>query len=275
LPSGSKESSFKTLNQNPVEILYKSRAIVIQENNQRYLVVSDLHIGFEEKFRIAGISIQSKIDRLALELEQLIEQYKICNLLINGDVKSGTDRITRYEWENVPKFFERMMKCCHVSVVPGNHDGGLHHLLPPEVTIHDPNGVMVSNILILHGHTSPLAKFRACEKLIMGHVHPIFQRRGSPLSGQPVWIFLRTTRKDIFKESLPAIDPNEPSRDLEIILMPSFNLDLVVAGFAIDTAKQERKIAPVLRYLKNIREALITTLDGDLIGDASMLEDVI
>ena len=258
-----------------LEILHKNRAIILIERNRRHLIVSDLHIGFEEKFRAAGISIQPRIDKLSAELEELVKSHEITNLLINGDVKSGTDRITKYEWENVPKFFERMTNLCHVSVIPGNHDSGLQHLLPPTVTLLDSNGEMISDTLILHGHTRPLLKFQNCKGLIMGHVHPIFQRKGSPLSGQPVWALLRANRNEIFKGRLDSNDSSRETDDLEIILMPAFNLELVVAGFAVDTARQERKIAPVLRYLKNVPEALITTIDGDLIGDASLLANVL
>jgi uncharacterized protein len=265
---------FRTDN-NQIEILYKNRAIILKEQSNRHLIVSDLHIGFEEKFRAAGISIYSSIEKLSTELSELIEQHKITNLLVNGDVKSGTDRITRYEWENIPKFFDRMTNICHVSVIPGNHDGGIQHLVPSSVSLLDPNGIMISNILILHGHTRPLRKFQDCKNLIIGHVHPIFQRRGSPLSGQPVWVFLRGRRNDIFKERLVDSESSTEPEYLGIIVMPSFNLELVVAGFAVDAAKRERKAAPVLRYLKNVPEALITTLDGDLIGDASLLSNVL
>jgi uncharacterized protein len=237
------------------------------------LIVGDLHIGFEEKFRGSGISIEPRIDKMTDELSELIEKEKITDLLINGDVKSGTDRITRSEWENVPKFFERMTSLCRVSVIPGNHDGGLSHLTPPNVLLLDSNGALISDVLILHGHTRPLAKFQSCKQIIMGHVHPIFQMRGSPLSGQPVWVLLRVKRCSIFTDMLSSED--ETQSDLEVILMPSFNLELVVSGFAIDAARAERKIAPLLRDLKGVSEAMITTLDGDLIGDSSLLPNII
>jgi putative SbcD/Mre11-related phosphoesterase len=262
--------------QNRSEILYPKRAIILNEKGGRkHLIVSDLHIGFEEKFRAGGIAIRPSIEKITSELQALIEQHKITDLLINGDVKSGTDRITKYEWDNVPKFFEKMTGFCRVAVIPGNHDGGLQHLLPASVTLHDSNGITISNILILHGHTRPLAKFQNCKKMIMGHIHPIFQKRGSPLSGQPVWIFLRANRSEIFKNAIALDESLGTSPDLEIILMPSFNMDLVVAGFALDAARQERKIAPVLRDLKNVREAMISTIGGDLIGDASTLEYIL
>lgn len=266
-----------------IRILYKNRAIIVSDLRKRYLIVGDLHLGFEERFRGAGIAIESKIDKLVTELGDLIEREKVTDLVVNGDVKSGTDRITKSEWDNVPKFFEKMARLCQVSVVPGNHDGGLQHLIPEKVTLLDSNGVLISNILILHGHTRPLPKFeRACEQMIMGHLHPIFQRKGSPLSGQPVWVFLKVRRNFIFKESLPRQDETSGSEevggndDIRITLMPSFNLDLVVAGFAVDADRQERKIAPILRDIEgHILEAAVITLEGDLIGDTSLLTSIL
>ncbi len=259
---------------NAIRFLYHDRAIIIAETSKRYLVVGDLHIGFEEKFKTAGISLPPRIDKLTSELRQLITSHKITDLLINGDVKSGTDRITRFEWENVPKFFDSMASLCKVSVIPGNHDGGLSHLVPSEVEILDSNGILVSNTLIMHGHTRPLPKFRDCSLLVMGHVHPIFQKKGNPLSGQPVWVFMKVKRENVFGEALTQEDSRK-GEDLELVLMPSFNLDLIVAGFAADAARQERKIAPTLRSLKHVSEAMVTTLDGDLIGDASLLPNII
>lgn len=259
-----------------IQLLYKSRALIIAEQSRHYLVIGDLHIGFEEKFRVSGISIQPRLDKLIGELSELISEHKVTDLLVNGDVKSGTDEISKYEWENVPKFFEKMTNLCQVSVIPGNHDAGLQHLIPPDVNVLDSNGIMISKILILHGHTRPLPKFQDCEQLVMGHVHPIFQRRGSPLSGQPVWVFVRARRDQIFKGGLSHEDSISRNQDtLEIILMPAFNLELVVAGSAMDAARQERKIAPILRSLKSVSEAMIMTLDGDLIGDVSLLPNVL
>ncbi len=250
--------------------------MIIAEQSRHYLVIGDLHIGFEEKFRVSGISIQPRLDKLIGELSELISEHKVTDLLINGDVKSGIDRISKYEWENVPKFFEKMTNLCQVSVIPGNHDAGLQHLIPPDVNVLDSNGIMISKILILHGHTRPLPKFQDCEQLVMGHVHPIFQRRGSPLSGQPVWVFVRARGNQIFKGGLSHEDSISRNQDtLEIILMPAFNLELVVAGSAMDAARQERKIAPILRSLKSVSEAMIMTLDGDLIGDVSLLLNVL
>jgi putative SbcD/Mre11-related phosphoesterase len=274
--------------------LYKHRAIVLTSDSERkrYLVVSDLHIGFEEKFRGAGISIQPRIDKITTELLEIIAKERITHLIVNGDVKSGTDRITRSEWDNVPKFFDSMLSKCSVAVIPGNHDGGLQYLVPNKVELLDSNGAMISDTLILHGHTRPLAKFHDCRRVVMGHVHPIYMKKGSPLSGQPVWVFMKAPKKNIFRKRDVGVrsndgassaeeeedehdDNGEENDSVEVILMPSFNLELVVAGFALDAARQERRMAPLLRDLHRVPEAMVITLDGDLIGDASLIPQIL
>jgi len=261
------------------KILYPHRALILAEADgrensdlKRYLIVGDLHIGFEERFAGSGVSLNSNSNKMLSELIEIIKENRITDLIVNGDVKSGVDRILKSEWDNVPRFFTGLSEICRVSVVPGNHDGGLSYLLPNSVEVLDVNGVFLSDTLILHGHTRPLEKYSSeCRRIVMGHVHPIFQRRGSPLSGQPVWVMLRVHRKSLFRDSLSS----ESDPLVEVILMPSFNLDLVVAGYSAEAVKEERRVAPLVRELRMSTEAIITTLQGEILGDASILGAVL
>jgi len=78
-------------------------------------------------------------------------------------------------------------------------------------------------------------------------------------------------RKSLFRDSLAA----EPDSLVEVILMPSFNLDLVVAGYSAEAAREERRVAPMVRELRMSTEAIITTLQGEILGDASILNAVL
>lgn len=270
-----------------MNILHANRALTIDiesiqaerkdRHRRRYLLVSDLHIGFEEKFKRVGISIESNVNSMAEELEAVIQKNNVTNLLIDGDVKSSTDRISKSEWENIPRLFSRLSSKCEISVVPGNHDAGLNHLLPKEVELMDVNGIMLDQNLVMHGHTRPLPKFSDCKRLIIGHLHPIYQERGHPMSGQPVWVISRIQRKKIFENVLEVEDDQDGNLQslLEVIIMPSFNKDLVVAGFAGDAARQERRVAPILKELKTANDALVVTLNGEIIGDSSLLPRIL
>ena len=256
-----------------IKALFERRAVLLEQmefegKRGRGLVVSDLHIGFEEKFKSSGINIQSNVEKMQRELESLITENEISNLIIAGDVKSGTDRIFQSEWENVPRFLSALSKKCRVTVVSGNHDGGLSNLVPDSVQVIDSNGLAVGDTLIMHGHTRPLIKFKDCKRILMGHLHPIYQKKGSPLSGTPVWLFLKIEKKFLFKE---IIDDSL----MEVIVIPSFNADLTVTGYFNEEAKAERRLSPIVKELDNASEAMITTLNAEVIGDASLLPSVL
>ncbi len=257
-----------------IKTLYDKRAILLEPNskeNLRYLVITDLHIGFEEKFRGAGVRIESSVNEMVTDLESLIDEFGVTDLVVDGDVKSGIDRISESEWENVPKFFSKISKKCRVSVVPGNHDGGISNLLPENVVLEDINGLLVEDTLVLHGHTRPLLKFKDCKRLIIGHVHPIFQKKGSPLSGQPVWAFLKISKKSIFKGILDEdIDENSL---FEVVVMPSFNRELTSVGYHPED-HDEKKSSSLARELVSAADAVIVTLGGEVIGDKTIVPSI-
>jgi uncharacterized protein len=260
-----------------IKTLFEQRAVVLEPGPVEgeilppgpTLVISDLHIGFEEKFKSSGINIEPNINKMATELETIIDENHMDALIIAGDVKSGIDRIMQSEWENVPKFLNRIAKKCHVTIVPGNHDGGLQNLLPDSVQLADINGVVIEDTLIIHGHTRPLSKFKDCSRVLMGHVHPIFQKRGNPLSGSPVWAFVRVSKKALFQDIIGSDDEM-----VDVIVMPSFNSDLTVSGYFGQEISAERRQSPIVRELRLAPEAIITTLNAEVIGDAALLPSV-
>ncbi len=256
------------------QIIYDRRAALFENKtaseNNRYLVVTDIHIGFEQKFRASGVRIHSNVETMISELEYLIKETSATDLIINGDLKSGVDRILESEWENIPKFFTSVSKLCRVHIIPGNHDGGLVHLAPSNVMLEDINGMLLDDTLILHGHTRPLEKFSDCRRLIIGHVHPIFKKKGSPLSGQPLWAFLKIRKKLIFRGMLDT----SSEALLEVIVMPSFNLELSTAGYQPDF-EDDKSISSLARDLKQADEAAIITLGGEMIGDLASLANVL
>ncbi len=260
-----------------IKTLFEQRGVLLQPSPVEgeilppgpTLVISDLHIGFEEKFKSSGVNIETNIAKMAAELEAIIDQNRAEALVIAGDVKSGIDRITQSEWENVPKFLNRISKKCRITIVPGNHDGGLQNLVPDSVQVADINGIAIEDTLVIHGHTRPLAKFKDCNRVIMGHVHPIFQKRGNPLSGLPVWAFVRLSKKALLQEII-----GEEDSMVDVIVLPSFNSDLTVSGYFGEEINSERRQAPVVRELRTAPEAIITTLNAEVIGDASLLPSV-
>ena len=249
-----------------IRILHPHPALLIQHGNMKYLVITDLHIGFEEKLFSAGVKITMSVQKMLDELMSIVSEYKPDHLMILGDIKYSVNKISVAEWQLVPKFLEKISKKIKTTIVPGNHDAMLTPLLPQNVIMEDVKGVKLGKNILLHGHTNPIKEWRSPKRMIMGHTHPTYNMSGSPLSGRPVWLLLRA-KGNIFYPSM------ESDRVLEVMVIPSFNRELSTAGYS---AFHGKTISPLLRRMKDyVYEALITTLDGEIIGDAESVKHVI
>ncbi len=240
-----------------------SQPALVLEDTQRFLVVTDLHIGFEIGMISNDINVKPEniIEEIHLALDSLIKVEKPDNLILLGDIKSGIDSISKIEWQMVPMFFE-IGKKINTIVIPGNHDGNLSHLVPEYITMTGPSGLVIGDTLLTHGHVMPSENFSHVDKIVMGHLHPVYFQEGSVLDGQRLWVSIKTEKKNIFPSS---------RGDLEIIVMPSFNKYF----YATHKRYHKKSISPILERIKENHSAKIVTLDGSIIGDESILENII
>ena len=114
-------------------------------------------------------------------------------------------RITKNEWDEVPLFFRKIREKCDVILIPGNHDANIQRLIPENISMISSTGMVEENILLTHGHTMPSENFSHVDKIIMGHVHPVFFQEDSVMNGQRVWVTIKTEKESIF--------PNHSSSD--------------------------------------------------------------
>ena len=70
-----------------LEILLPHPALKLKTKNKKYLIVSDLHIGFEHRFNKDGFNITPSITKMLQTLTELVQLHKPDKLLILGDVK--------------------------------------------------------------------------------------------------------------------------------------------------------------------------------------------
>ncbi len=240
-----------------------SQPALVLEDTQRFLVVTDLHIGFEIGMISNDINVRPEgmVEEIHLSLEALIKSEKADNLILLGDIKSGIDSISKIEWQMVPMFFE-IGKKINTLVIPGNHDGNLAHLVPEYVTMTGPSGLVIGDTLLTHGHVMPSENFSHVDKIVMGHLHPVYFQEGSVLDGQRLWVSIKTDKRSIFPSS---------KGDLEIIIMPSFNKYF----YATHKRYHKKSISPILERVKDTQSAKIVTLDGSIIGDESILKNII
>ena len=241
-----------------------SKPVLILEGERKYLVVTDLHIGFENSMMSNQIFIgkNSTINESIQELSQIIDSEKPDSVILLGDIKSSIKNISRNEWDEVPLFFKKIREKCDIILIPGNHDSNIQKLVPNNISMISSTGMVEENILLTHGHTMPSENFSHVDKIIMGHVHPVFFQEGSILNGQRVWVSIKTEKENIF--------PNKTG-EIEITIIPSFNKYF----YATHRKQYKKSISPIINKIKEISKARIITLNGTIIGNESNIKQVI
>ena len=263
----------------------KEPALMLQVDSEKILVVSDLHIGYERTLADKGVKIPSLAPRLYEKLEQIIFKQHPDRVMVSGDIKHGTAKLLPHEWMDVPEFFEKLLSLgIPIEVVPGNHDGGLTHLLPREVVLHSPRGAITRSqekVLVTHGHTWPTPTGLSADLVVMGHNHfsVEFREASGVRAVEPVWVvahwntermaaeFLRSSgikyqgdARSAFQERF-GFEVGDPT----IIVVPAFNP--MLGGMKINRASKERYISPILQpAVVDMEQAEIYLLDHTYLG---------
>ncbi|MFB3047812.1 MAG: metallophosphoesterase [Nitrosopumilaceae archaeon] len=241
-----------------------SQPALMLEGKNRSLVITDLHIGFESSLFGNNIFVgkNTTIQETINGIEEILEKTKADSLILLGDVKSSIKSISKNEWSEVPLFFKKMSEKVDTILVPGNHDANIQKLVPDEVTLASSTGLVIENILLTHGHTMPSENFSNVDKIIMGHVHPVFFQEESVINGKRVWISIKADKQQIFSST---------SGEVEVTIVPSFNKYF----YSTRKKKYKKSISPILEKIKKIKSAKIITLNGTIIGDESIINQIL
>jgi putative SbcD/Mre11-related phosphoesterase len=232
----------------------------------KYIVISDLHIGFESELYLKGITMDSRlsVEDMVKDVNNLVESYKADGIVILGDLKNTIGSISKQEWDRIPYFFKSLSGCPSIYIVPGNHDSNIGFLAPKSVNIISTSGLVLDDTLLIHGHTMPSSVSSNIKRIIMGHMHPVFIKNRSTLSGQRVWIYLKVKKEAVWRANTGILD---------IIVVPSFNKYL----FGMAERGYRKSICPLInRILKSdaAKTAMALTLDGSLVADRETLQNV-
>jgi len=234
--------------QSKVIKVFKEPALILELNFGRFLVISDLHLGFESELRERGINIPEKSSELSNNLSSIISKYKIRNLIIAGDLKHKVRGISVLESYVMAKsFLDLFLNLDQVHIVQGNHDGDIFPLLPKKVILHDTKGFMLNDLLISHGHAHVLEEaYEKASTIIIGHLHPAVKLYDSLGYSYiiPVWLEFEIKRP-------------------KVIILPSFNR--YIGQFVVNN--KEKVSLPILERLNiSIEDMSAITLDGVNLG---------
>lgn len=249
--------------------IHSKAALLIDEDTKkrRYMVISDLHIGFESHIYTRGITFDEMIffDEMIRELSDLIKSNKVQALILLGDLKSTVGSISKQEWQKIPRFFKLLSEITDIYFVPGNHDSNIRFLMPENINIMSTKGMVLDDTLLVHGHTMPTTARSYIKKIVMGHIHPVFLRHNSVINGQRVWIYLKIVKEALFPGSQGTLD---------LIILPAYNRYL----YAINERRYTKSISPIIdKAIKSnaVQQALVVSLDGSIVGGIETLLKII
>lgn len=258
-------------------------ALILEEDKEKTLVVSDLHIGFEASLAKQGIHIPSQTSKMLKLMLKLIKISKPSSIIILGDLKHTIARIEIEERRDIPSFLNELIKRVEsVKLIPGNHDGSIKSLLPSSIEILPSSGFIAQeNVALIHGHAWFSLKLLKCKGLIMGHMHPVvaFKDHFGFKSFKQVWVKASFNKVNLvnvlakrFKNKLKETSINLS----QCLIMPSFNP--LLGGQPVNLAwgreKSEKEyIGPLLRSNSlNLMDAEVYLLDGSFLGKVSTLQ---
>ena len=135
----------------------------------KYLVISDLHIGIEKELFQKGINIPTQTNYLLNKIKDLKEKYNVDRLIIIGDFKHNVPKISLLELKEVPysvNFLSNLFE--KVFILKGNHDGKLQELIEKRDNIILAKELRIGNVVFTHGNRR--TKFEG-DIYVIGHHH--------------------------------------------------------------------------------------------------------
>jgi hypothetical protein len=231
------------------------------------IVLSDIHIGYEEALNKQGILIpRIYFKHLYEKTKNLIKDIKESGmdfetLVINGDLKHEFGRISDTEWRHTLRFLD-LFKDKRIILIKGNHDKVLgpiarkRNLEVKEYAVFDDivicHGDAILNVKEIEKQNKDKDNDVKIKKVIVGHEHPAVTIQSS-------------TRSETFKCFLIG---KTPDRKQDLIVMPSYNE--VTEGTNL---LNEELLSPYLRKQKSI-EIFKVVVYGKELMDFGKIKDI-
>lgn len=156
-------------------------ALWVQED--RALVIADLHLGIEEMYNKQGVLLpRHNFADIKKRLEKRVfAKVKPELIVINGDLKHEFGSISEQEWKEVIGMLRFLQKYCKkIVLVKGNHDKILGPIAQWEgIEIVD-EGILLpkAGVFVTHGERIPeTGEFEKARVVVIGHEHPAVKIR--------------------------------------------------------------------------------------------------
>lgn len=131
---------------------------------EKTLIISDIHIGYEESLNRQGILVPRVYFKEFLErLSKMLDDVE--TVVINGDLKHEFAGMSSTEWRGSKELFE-LLAGKKIVIIQGNHDPVLPYVFTKTKIV---PFLLLGHILIVHGDV--ILKEEHPELIIIGHEH--------------------------------------------------------------------------------------------------------
>jgi len=203
-------------------------AAVADCGDERALVVADYHAGIETGLRYErGVELPSDADGRRARLLTLAERVDPDRVVVLGDLVHRIGDPGADERDEVGALLDALDdRNLPLTLVPGNHDGGVAAAYGDRVEVADAGGYRRGDVGFVHGHTWPDRSVLGARTICMGHEHPQVRLEDEVGGGRAEKAWLRgPLRAEPFAAEL-GVDPAAlawPDPPPELVVFPAFN----------------------------------------------------
>ncbi len=139
---------------------------------EKYLVLADVHLGYEIELLRKGINVPSQTEKIINEIIQIGKDFDLKKLIIVGDFKHNVPKVSYQELKEIPEAIKKLAENFdQVIIIKGNHDGKLEELVPKLDNVKITKEMRIGKVVFTHGHRKP--RFEG-KLYIIGHNHPVY-----------------------------------------------------------------------------------------------------
>ncbi|MFB6101237.1 MAG: metallophosphoesterase [Haloplanus sp.] len=250
-----------------VEPVPGSPAAVADCGDERALVVADYHAGIEAGLRYErGVELRSNADVRRSRLLALCDRADPDRVVVLGDLVHRIGDPGTGERDEVGTLLDALdARDTPLTLVPGNHDGGVADAYADRMAVRDSGGTRLGDVGFVHGHTWPDRATLGAATLCIGHEHPRVRLEDEVGGGRTEKAWLRgRLRAAPFADHF-GVDPAAlawPDPAPELIVFPAFNDR---SGGTWINAETETFLAPFLPDALDV-DAEAYLLDGTRLG---------
>ncbi|AEB94601.1 MAG: metallophosphoesterase [Metallosphaera sp.] len=191
---------------------------VLYSRQLNSVILSDVHIGFEEEMASKGIflpRIQKK--RFLSIYKRALNVFKTRKIVINGDMKHKFNGLGRQEKDDLTDIFKDMKENgVSVSLIKGNHDNYISLVAEKFDNVELLDQLEQDNVYVYHGHRE--VEIKEGKIYVIGHEHPRISIRDKLGFSRKFPCFLVSPiQNNSYVVTLPALGGYQSGNDVSLI----------------------------------------------------------